>query len=207
VDSALALIVLLVLVDVGADVVVANLVRQRQRIIVDLPAHRPAAPPRSVRSLLFWYPAGVLIQTGSIVAVVYACLVNLSAFGAAEPLPAGRPMLITAIVAAVLLLITVPGLVLIVRGLRHGKPAEWRYLVSMGRFAPVVSAIIAGFVVGACLVLTVPEPVQLAVVGLYLVNFMWSVPCQRAFLHLDTWLWFGWTTRLASANIDQVNDD
>jgi hypothetical protein len=140
VDSVLSVIVLLVLVDVGADVVVANLVRQRQRVVVDLPARRPAAPPRSVRSLLLWYRGGVLIQTGSIVAVVYACLVNLGGFGAAEPLPAGRPMLITAIVAAVLLLITVPAVVLIDRGLRHGEPEEWRYLVGMGRFAPVVSA-------------------------------------------------------------------
>lgn len=199
-DSVLSVIVLLVLIDVGADVVVANLVRQRLRVIVDLPAHhagwpvghRPAGPPRSVRSLVFWYLAGALIQTGAIVAVVYACLVNLGGFGPdVEPLPAGRPMLITAIVAVVLLLITVPGAVLMAAGVRRDKPEGWRYLVSMGRFAPVVDAILAAIIVGACLVLTVPEPVQQTVVGAYLVNFLWAIPYQRAFLHLDTWLWFG----------------
>jgi hypothetical protein len=195
VDSVLSVIVLLALVDVGGEVVVANLVRQRLRVVVDLPAHhtgRPAAPPRSVRSLLFWYSTGALIQAGSIVAVVYACLASLSGFGPhVEPLPAGRPLLITAIVAVVLLLITVPGAVLVAASLRRERPEGWRYVVGTGRFGPVVSAIIAVIVVGACLVLTVPEPVQRTVVGFYLVNLMWAVPYQRAFLHLDTWLWFG----------------
>lgn len=90
-----------------------------------------------------------------------------------------------------LLLITVSGAVLMAAGVRRGKPEGWRHLVGMGRIAPVVDVILAVIVVGACLVLTVPEPVQQTVVGAYLVNFLWAIPYQRAFLHLDTWLWFG----------------
>lgn len=188
-ESVLFLIVVLVLIDVGADVVVANLVRQRLRAVGDESA-APMDPPHSVRSLVLWHRACALAQLGALVVLTYACLRNVSGFGAAEPLPDGRPLLITAIVAAVLTLVSVPGMVLVSRGLRRGGQREWRAMVRAGGKAPVVGAIVGAVVIGACLVLTVPEPVQETVVAIYLVNIGLTIPYRRAFLHLDTWRWF-----------------
>ena len=189
VESVLFLVVVLVLIDVGADVAVANLVRQRKRESVDQ-SPGPADPPRSVRSLVTWHRACALAQVGALVVLVYACLRNASGFGAAEPLPAGRPLLIAAILAAVLALISVPGIVLIGRGLRSGRQREWRYMVRAGAGAPVTGVIVGVIVIGACLVLTVPEPVQETVVAIYLANIALTIPYRRAFLHQDTWRWF-----------------
>ncbi len=188
-ESVLFLIVVLVLIDVGADVVVANLVRQRLRAVGDEPG-APMDPPRSVRSLVTWHRACALAQIAALVVLVYACLRDVSGFGAAEPLPAGRPLLITAIVAAVLASISVPGMVLVGRGLRGGRRREWRLMVRAGGKAPVTGVIVGAVVIGACLVLTVPEPVQETVVAIYLANIALTIPYRRAFLHLDTWRWF-----------------
>lgn len=105
--------------------------------------------------------------------------------------------------AVVLLLIIVPGAVLTGAGLRREKLEGWQYVVGMAQVAPVVSVIVAVLVVSPCLVLTVPEPVQHTVVGVYLMNFLWTVPYQRAFLHLDTWLWFGVPTRRVDDEVSE----